>query len=65
MKIEYRTDKTYHICLQDYKIELKNLGVPIEKFRESQLMEWFDYHLKRIENNDWLPKSRICRGRSR
>jgi len=41
---------SYTKCFNKYKINLKNLGVEVEKFNEDIIINWFNNHLKNIED---------------
>ena len=63
IRIQKNQDKTYHLIFQDYKVELVNLGIPIQDIGELILMNWFDKHLYRVEHNDFVKKSMLLSGK--
>ena len=47
-KFQQKMREGYLILFNEYKIKLKQLGVPIKTLSDKQLIKWFNNHL------DWL-----------
>ena len=52
MITEDSLNKLYHLNFEKYKDDLRYFGVPLEIYKEEQIMSWFDTYLENITNNN-------------
>jgi len=48
--MEEDLQRSYNLRFNEYKNDLKYLGIEIEKFNENILLNWFNQHLRNLEN---------------